>query len=63
MFCPTVQPIYQLYISILSQYLLDDGSLSNVGNVEYHFLPGEHQVPANTVLKNLYNFFNSWDCL
>ena len=40
----------------LSQYLLDDGTLPDVANVEYHFLPGEHQVPANMVLKNLYNF-------
>ena len=40
----------------LSQYLLDDGTLSDVVNVEYHFLPGEHQVPANMVLKNLHNF-------
>ena len=40
----------------LSQYLLDDGSLPNVENVEYHFLPGEHHVPTNIVLKNLHNF-------
>ena len=40
----------------LSQYLLDDGTLPDVANVEYHFLPGEHQVPANMVLKNLHNF-------
>ena len=40
----------------LSQYLLDDGTLPDVVNVEYHFLPGEHQVPANMVLKNLHNF-------
>ena len=35
----------------LSQYLLDDGSLPDVENVEYHFLPGEHQVPNDIVLK------------
>ena len=40
----------------LSNYLLDDGTLPDVANVEYHFLPGEHQIPANMVLKNLYNF-------
>ena len=27
-----------------------------VSNVEYHFLPGEHHVPANVILQNLYNF-------
>ena len=32
----------------LSKYLLDDGTLPDVTNVEYHFLPGEHQIPANT---------------
>ena len=40
----------------LSQYLLDNGTLSVVSNVEYHFLPGEHHVPANMTLQNLYNF-------
>ena len=40
----------------LSQLILDNGTLPDVKNVEYHFLPGEHQVPANIVLKNLYNF-------
>ena len=40
----------------LSKYLLDDGTLPDVANVEYHFLPGEHQIPANMVLKNLHNF-------
>ena len=30
----------------LSQYLLDNGTLPVVSNVEYHFLPGEHHVPA-----------------
>ena len=40
----------------LSQYLLDDGTLPDVENVEYHFLPGEHQIPANMVLENLHNF-------
>ena len=37
----------------LSQHILDNGTLPDVTNVEYHFLPGEHQVPANIVLKNL----------
>ena len=40
----------------LSQYLLDNGTLPVVSNVEYHFLPGEHYVPANMILQNLYNF-------
>jgi len=40
----------------LSQYLLDNGTLPVVSNVEYHFLPGEHHVPANMVLQNLHNF-------
>ena len=40
----------------LSQYLLDNGTLPIRANVEYHFLPGEHQVPANVVLNNLHNF-------
>ena len=30
----------------LSQYLLDNGTLPVVSNVEYYFLPGEHHVPA-----------------
>ena len=34
----------------LSQYLLDNGTLPFVSNVEYHFLPGEHLVPANMIL-------------
>ena len=40
----------------LSQYLLDNGTLPVVSNVEYHFLPGEHHVPANMILQNLHNF-------
>ena len=40
----------------LSQYWLHNGTLPVVSNVEYHFLPGEHHVPANMVLKNLHNF-------
>ena len=40
----------------LSQYLLDDGTLPVVSNVEYHFLPGEYHVPANMILQNLHNF-------
>ena len=41
----------------LGQYLLiNNGTLPQVKNVEYHFLPGEHQVPANMVLTNLSNF-------
>ena len=40
----------------LSQYLLDNGTLPVVSNVEYHFLPGEHHVLANMTLQNLHNF-------
>ena len=40
----------------LGQYLSEDGTLPDVVNVEYHFLPGEHQIPTNVVLKNLHNF-------
>ena len=40
----------------LSQYLSDNGTLPVVVNVEYHFLPGEHQVPDNIVLNDLHNF-------
>ena len=41
----------------LSQYLLDNNNtLPAVSNVEYHFLPGKHDVPANLMLQNLYNF-------
>ena len=39
----------------LSQYVLDNGTLPVVSNVEYHFLPGEHHVPANMILRNLHN--------
>ena len=39
------------------QYLLiNNGTLPQVTNVEYHFLPGEHQVLANMVLTSLCNF-------
>ena len=40
----------------LSQYLLDNGTLPVVSNVEYHFLPGEHHVPTNMTIQNLQNF-------
>ena len=41
----------------LSQYLLDNnGTLPVVSNVEYHFLPGEHVIPANLELLNIKNF-------
>ena len=48
----------------LSQYLLDNGTLPVVSNVEYHFLPGEHHVPVNLTLQNLHNFsiINNWNC-
>ena len=40
----------------LSQYVLDNGTLPVVSNVEYHFLPEEHHVPANMTLQSLHNF-------
>ena len=40
----------------LSQHLLNNGTLRVMSNVEYHFLPGEHCIPANMVLQNLHNF-------
>ena len=40
----------------LSQYVLDNGTLPVVSNVEYHFLPGEHHVPANLTFQNLQKF-------
>ena len=36
--------------------MLDNVTLSAVPNVEYHFLPGEHHIPANMVLEDLHNF-------
>ena len=40
----------------LSQYVLDNGTLRVMSNVEYHFLPEEHHVPANMILLDLDNF-------
>ena len=40
----------------LAQYSLDNGTLPVVSNVEYHFLPGEHYIPANMTLQDLENF-------
>ena len=40
----------------LSQYCVDNDTLPVLSNVEYHFLPGEHHVPANMELQNLSNF-------
>ena len=40
----------------LSEYLLDNGTLPFVSNVQYYFLPGEHQIPANILLQDLHNF-------
>ena len=39
----------------LSEYLLDNGTLPVVSNVQYYFLPGEHHVPANMLLQDLCN--------
>ena len=36
--------------AMLSQYMLENGTLPVISNVEYHFLPGDHHVPANMVL-------------
>ena len=38
----------------LSQYWSDNGTLPVVSNVEYHFLPGEHHVPANMILQDVF---------
>ena len=40
----------------ISRYLLDNGTLPVVSNVQYYFLPGEHHVPANMLLQDLCNF-------
>ena len=40
----------------LSEYLLDNGTLPFVSNVQYYFLPGEHHIPANILLHDLHNF-------
>ena len=49
-------PFQPCNCATLNQYLLDNGTLPVVSNVEYHFLPGEHHVPANMILQNLHNF-------
>ena len=48
--CP-VQPC-----ATLSEYVLDNGTLPVVSNVQYYFLPGEHHVPTNMLLQDLCNF-------
>ena len=48
--CP-IQPC-----ATLSQYFKDKDTLPVLSNIEYHFLPGEHHVPANMELQNLSNF-------
>ena len=41
----------------LGQYLfINNGTIPNKTNVEYHCLPGEHHVPSDMVLTNLDNF-------
>ena len=47
--CPS-QPCYTL-----NQYLLDNGALLAVSNVEYHFMPGEHIVEQDIVMGNVSN--------
>ena len=40
----------------LGQYLLDNGSLPVLSNVEYHFLPGEHHVVGTIDIEEAFNF-------
>ena len=40
----------------LGQYLLDNGSLPVLSNVEYHFLPGEHRVVNAINIEEAFNF-------
>ena len=40
----------------LGQYLLDNGSLPVLSNVEYHFLPGEHHVDNAIDIEEAFNF-------
>ena len=40
----------------LGQYLLDNGSLPVLSNVEYHFLPGEHHVVNIIYMERAINF-------
>ena len=40
----------------LGQYLLDNGSLPVLSDVEYHFLPGEHHVVNNVDIEEAFNF-------
>ena len=40
----------------LSQYLQDNSTLSFVSDVEFYFLPGEHQVTSNIVISHVNNF-------
>ena len=40
----------------LCQYLLDNGSLPVLSNVEYHFLPGEHHVVDIIYMEGAINF-------
>ena len=40
----------------LGHYLLDNGSLPVLSNVEYHFLPGKHQVVDTIDIEEAFNF-------
>ena len=40
----------------LNQYMLENGTLPIVSDVEYHLLPGEHHVPTKIILEHLDNF-------
>ena len=39
----------------LTEYLLDNGTLPVVSNVQYYFLQEEHHVPVNMLLQELCN--------
>ena len=40
----------------LGQYLLDNGSLPVLSDVEYYFLPGEHQIINDIDMIEAFNF-------
>ena len=44
------------HCATISQYFMDNGTLSVGINVEYHLLPGEHYITTTAVLNNLQNF-------
>ena len=46
-----------------AQYLQDNSTLSFVSDVEYHFLPGEHQVTTNMMIQGVENLSLSGSAL